>query len=147
MPATAREMTASKGSERVCSLREKILRTPEICTERGYFWTESYKNTEPEPELIRRARALENVLNNMTISIEEEELIVGRATSKMRGGPILPEFQWKWYLDEMETVSTRYCERFSPLSEKEKARMKGFLPYWKGKSIYDKWKVMCLKRR
>ncbi len=142
MQLHAEKTTLAECSKRVSELRKKILRPPEVCTERGYLWTESYKETENQPVLIRRARALENVLNKMTVRIEDGELIVGTATSKMRGGPILPEFQWKWYLDEIESISTRKCDRFAPLSEKEKAGMREFLPYWEGRSIYDKWQAM-----
>ena len=56
--------TPVKTSKRINILRKKILRAPEICIERGYYWTESYKKTELEPEVVRRAKALENVLNN-----------------------------------------------------------------------------------
>ena len=75
----------------------------------------------------------------MTISIDDGELIVGRATSKQRGGPLLPEVQWEWYLEEMDLLSTREWDRLAPLTEEEKAKMKEFLPYWKGKSLYEKW--------
>ena len=44
--------------------------------------TESYKETEGEPPVIRRAKALEKILKEMTIGIEDGELIVGRTTSK-----------------------------------------------------------------
>ena len=81
-PATA--------SARVKKLREKVLVTPEICIERGQLVTESYRETEREPAIIRRARSLEKVLSKMTIDIDDE-LIVGRATTRVRGAPLLPE--------------------------------------------------------
>jgi formate C-acetyltransferase len=131
--------TLIKSSERVRRLREKVLCPPELCIERGYLLTESYKETESEPTIIRRAKGLAKVLKEMTIGIEDGELIVGRATSKQRGGALIPEVQWKWYLEEMDTISTRDYDRFSPLTESEKSKMKEFLPYWKGRSLYDKW--------
>ncbi len=132
----------TKGNERVNRLREKVLRTPELCLERGYLITESYKETESQPHVIRRAKALHKILSEMTVGIEDEELIVGRVTSKQRGGPIIPEVQWEWYLGEMEILSTREWDRFAPLTEEEKAKMKEFLPYWKGKSLFEKWLAM-----
>jgi formate C-acetyltransferase len=95
-----------------------------------------------QPVIVRRAKALENVLNKMTINILEDELIVGNATSKIRGGPLLPEFQWKWYIDEMDSISQRDWDRFAPIYDEEKTLMKKFLPYWEGKSLYDKWQAM-----
>jgi pyruvate-formate lyase len=40
-----------------------------ICTEKGRLLTESYKSTEREPELLRNAKALAHVLDNVTIFI------------------------------------------------------------------------------
>jgi len=142
----ARAITERVGVEvnrRVSKLREKMIHaTPQVCIERAYILTESYKETEGEPPVIRRAKALEKILKEMTICIEDGELIVGRATSKLRGGPLLPELQWEWYLEEMDTISTRDWDRLAPLTGDEKAKMKEFLPYWKGKAIHDKWQAM-----
>ena len=124
---------------RVSKLREGILSPPELCIERGYLMTSSYKETESEPPVIRRARALAKILAGMTIHIDDGELIVGRTTSKRRGGLLMPEVQWEWYLKEMDILSTRDWDRCAPLTEEEKAKMKEFLPYWKGKSLYEKW--------
>jgi choline trimethylamine-lyase len=131
-----------EANERVMTLRKSVLCTPQLCLERAYLMTESYKETEGEPALIRRARALEKILNEMSIYIKDGELIVGRATSKQRGGPLLPEVIWDWSLKEMDTLSTREWDKICPLTEGEKAKMKEFLPYWKGKAIYDKWDAL-----
>ena len=129
---------------RVKSLRDKVINAiPEVCLERAWLMTESCKETEGQPELIRRAKALKKILNEMSIGIEGGELIVGKATSKIRGGPLLPEVQWGWYLEEMDTISTRDWDRFAPLTKEDKEKMKQFLPYWKGKSLYDRWHAMC----
>ena len=136
------ERVARGGNARVSKLREKMLTTPEVCIERGYWMTESYKETASEPPVIRRAKALSKVLKEMSIGIEDGELIVGRTTSKRRGGALLPEVQWKWYMKEIDTISTRDFERFAPLTEEKKAKMKEFLPYWEGKSLYEKFHAM-----
>jgi formate C-acetyltransferase len=127
---------------RISRLRDGMLCTPELCLERGYLITQSYQETESEPPVMRRARALEKILKEMTIHIEDGELIVGRTTSKRRGGPLIPEVNSDWYLKEMDSISTREWDRFSPLAEEDKAKMREFLPYWKGKSLYDKWRAI-----
>ena len=131
-----------KGNGRVSTLREQMLSTPEICLERGYIMTESYKETEGEPPIIRKAKSLKKILEGMSIGIEDGELLVGRTTSKQRGGALLPEVSWEWYLEEIDSLSTREWNRFAPIPEEEKAKMKEFLPYWKGESIFDKWQAM-----
>jgi formate C-acetyltransferase len=136
-------VAGKKSHGRVSRLREQVFGVmPELCIERGYLMTESYKETESEPFVIRRARALARILKEMTIHIEDGELIVGRTTSKRRGGLLIPEVQWEWYLKEMDSLSTRDWDRCSPLTKEAKAKMKGFLPYWKGKSLYDKWRAV-----
>jgi pyruvate formate-lyase/glycerol dehydratase family glycyl radical enzyme len=142
MARAAVEKVGIGGNGRVSKLRQKVLCPPEVCIERGYLITESYRQTESEPPVIRRAKALEKVLKEMTISIDDDELIVGRATSKQRGGPLLPEVQWEWYLEEMDLLSTREWDRLAPLTEEEKTKMREFLPYWKGESLYEKWRVL-----
>lgn len=128
-------------NDRVSNLRNKMLGMPQICIERGLLWTESYKETESDPPVIRRAKALAKVLNEMSVIIDEGELIVGRTTSKPRGAMLIPEVQWEWYLKEMEVFSTRAWDRCTPLSEEEKEKMREFLPYWKGKSLFDRWEA------
>jgi len=126
---------------RISRLIEAVCVTPKLCLERGYLTTESYKETESEPPIIRRAKALEKILKEMTTHIENGELIVGRVTSKRRGGPITPEINWDWCQEQMDTISTDWDE-FAPVAEEEKPKMKEILAYWKGKSLYDKLRAL-----
>ncbi|OGO25384.1 MAG: hypothetical protein A2144_09515 [Chloroflexi bacterium RBG_16_50_9] len=139
MTSVNTQKTGTEAKGRLSKLRDKMLCMPEICIERGYLMTESYKETESEPPIIRRAKALAKILNEMTLGIEDGELIAGRSTSKPRGGMLIPEVQWEWYLKEMDIFSTRAWDKCAPLTEQEKTKMREFLPYWKGKSLYDKW--------
>lgn len=133
--------TASKyqTNERISRLRQQMLGRPEICIERGYYMTESYKQTEADLPVIQRAKAIAHVVRNISIGIDPDELIVGRSTSKHRGGMLMPEVQWKWYLDELDLFATRSYDKLAPVSDEDKTKMKEFLPWWKGKSMYDKW--------
>ena len=125
--------------KRIDRLRREAHRKPELCVERAVIFTRSYRETEGQPEIIRRAKALEKLLNEMTIRIEEDELLVGNATSKRVAGPMLPEVTWKWYMEELETLDARGKDSFQPMSEKDKALAREALAYWKGKSIHDRW--------
>ncbi len=128
-----------KNNTRVSRLRDGMLRKPELCTERAFLWTESYKETESDPPVIRRAKALKNVLEKMTVYIDDGELIVGRTTSKKRGCMIFPEVQWEWFIDEKDQLSTRDWDTIGPISEEEKSLLVECLPYWKGKCTFEKW--------
>jgi choline trimethylamine-lyase len=142
--STASENTS--GTKRVSLLRKRMINAkPELCIERGYWITESYKETEGESAVIRTAKSLKKILENMSISIDDGELIVGKTTSKQRGGALLPEVAWEWYLDEIDSMSTREWNKFAPISETEKIKMREFLPYWKGKSLYEKFMAIVPK--
>lgn len=134
------EITLDIGKERVAKLRDDMLVIPEICVERGYYMTESYKETESDPQVIRRAKAIKKIVENLTIAIEDGELIVGRASSKRRGGLLTPELNSEWYINELELLSSREIDTFAPISEEDKEKVKEFMPYWKGKSLFDMWK-------
>ena len=82
-----------KVTERIKTLREKVLSTrPSVCTERANFYTRIYSENEDQPVIIKRALALELTLKEMTIFIDEGELIVGNQSSHHRAAPIFPEY-------------------------------------------------------
>ncbi len=126
---------------RVKSLRDRMFTMPSICTERGRLVTKSYRETEGEPGVIRQAKALVKQLQEMGIRIDEGELIVGNATSKQRGGAILPEINAQFLMEEMDRISSREWDRFTPINDEEKARIQESLHYWKGKSVFDMWRA------
>ena len=90
-------------SERVKALRESVLsQTPSVCIERARYVTEAYKEYENAPVYIKRAKAVEKILKNMTIYIKDGELIVGNQASNERTAPIFPEYAAKWMEDEIK---------------------------------------------
>jgi len=127
--------------DRVKKLRETVLRTASICTERGRLYTESYKTTKGDPPPVRQAKALAKILDEMTIFIGEGELLVGNVTSKIRGGGILPELNAQWMPGEFEDFATREWDSFEPLTEGEKETIKEMLSWWEGQSLYDMWRA------
>ena len=69
-------------TQRIEKLRESIhIDKYPICIEKVRLMTESYKRTDGEPEILRRAKALAYTLDNIPIFIKEGELIsaTGRA--------------------------------------------------------------------
>src|SRR4030042_5448295 len=83
---------APAGQDRLGRLRERFLRGQrEVCIERARYLTESYRQTEGQPAVLRRARALEHILRQLTVRIDPDELIVGRITGKALGAGVYPE--------------------------------------------------------
>lgn len=124
-------------TQRAEKLRDLMLEKPAVCTERAYYLTESWKETEGYPAPIRRSRALKNILEHMTIVIHPGELLVGNHTSKVRGGALMPELSSEWILEELDTLSVREYDPYLDLTADEKDRMRDCVSYWRGKSLRD----------
>lgn len=100
--------------------------------QRSILMTESYKETEGLPMVLRRAKALANILNKMGIFIRDYERIVGYQTKDPNGifHPI--EQNWKSPLRLVNSEAGR-----SLLDEKGRKKLDKLCEYWKGKSISD----------
>ena len=53
--------------------------------EKSRLMTKSFKSTEGQPQILRRAMAPAYILDNITTFIEDNELIVGNAASRPMG--------------------------------------------------------------
>ena len=122
---------------RIDRLVERLYRDPpEIEADRAELITESYRSTEGEPIVARRAKAFYHILANIPIIIRPDELIVGSATKAPRGCQTFPEFSFEWLEGELDTISTRTADPFA-ISEDTKARLRRIFPYWKGKTTSE----------
>ena len=106
-------------------------------TERAILVTESYKKNEDKSEPMKRALALKHVMENMTINIHENELIVGCHTQNMRGAPLFPDYAGGWISAQIDDFSTREGDRFV-VTDKQKSEMKQCLEYWKGRAMDER---------
>jgi pyruvate formate-lyase/glycerol dehydratase family glycyl radical enzyme len=61
-----------------------------LCIEKARLITESYKQTEGEPAVIRYAKAFSHMLENMPALISRDELFVGEGASRPWGAEIDP---------------------------------------------------------
>ena len=75
-------------SDRIKGLRDIFHAAKwEIDIDRMKYYTEAYKETEGQLPAMRNAKGLEKTLANMTIRIDDEELIVGAKSSKRYSAP------------------------------------------------------------
>src|SRR5512135_1260552 len=51
---------------------------PRVALERAVYFTESFKSTEGQPLVLRWAKALKHIAENISVTILDDELIVGR---------------------------------------------------------------------
>ncbi|MBC8059842.1 MAG: formate C-acetyltransferase [Clostridiaceae bacterium] len=125
-------------SNRIQSLKDELFTEKRrISLERAKLYTESWKNTQGEPVIIRRAKALVNILSKSEIVISPGELIIGGRTVNPRAGVVSPEMSPYWILDELDEFPTRQQDKFEISHEDKEYYKKELFPYWKGKSLKD----------
>jgi pyruvate formate-lyase/glycerol dehydratase family glycyl radical enzyme len=71
-----------------------------LCLEKARLITESYRQTEGEPAILRSAKAYANILEHMPVLIDEDELFVGEGASQPWGVEIDP-FLGVWKENEV----------------------------------------------
>ena len=124
-------------SERISRLVENLYRKmPEIEPDRAVLLTKSYRETEGEPIIMRRAKAFAHILAHIPITIREEELVVGSSTLAPRGCQTFPEFSYEWLEAEFDTIEKRSADPFY-ISEDTKKKLREVHKYWKGKTTSE----------
>ena len=124
-------------SDRIPKLVEHLYaKMPEIESARAVLLTESYRETEGQPIIMRRARAFAHILDNIPIIIRDGELVVGSTTIAPRGCQTYPEFSFEWLEAEFDTVEHRSADPFY-ISEQTKKELREVHTYWKGKTTSE----------
>jgi formate C-acetyltransferase len=114
-------------SERITRLRKSIEveRFP-LCIEKSRFLTESFKTTEGEAMILRRGKALAHILDNITVFIEDDQLIVGNAASK----PMGLEFDFYAGLWSREEIDGLKQSGYA-ISDQEEEEILAINEYWR----------------
>ncbi len=121
-------------SSRIDKLKDDLFKEmPQVEADRAVILTQSYKNSESEPMIRRRAHAFRDIAENLPITIRDNELIVGSNTICPRSCQAFPEFSYEWLQSEFDTIETRTADPFH-ISEDTKAKLASCFPYWKGKT-------------
>ncbi len=126
---------------RVDALRWRIIEAPqEVCIERARYLTEAMKLHWDRHPLTRMSLAFEHILNNISVIIRDDEVIVGCRTSKLKGAPLFPENKSLWIEGDLENFDTRVLQRALITKEEKKELAEEILPFWKGKTVEDRMK-------
>jgi formate C-acetyltransferase len=129
-----RAALSTRDDERIASLTERALSFEDSAPrgERLRLVTESYKQTEGEPAVIRRAKALAHILAHNNIGIHADELFVGTPQRHVYGADALhynDPRHWQSAMDYPEFTGGIFAVR-DGVSEEWKAD----LEYWKQQS-------------
>ena len=126
-------------SERLEHLKNLYMDSkPQVYAERALLVTEAYRDTEGEHPALRRAEALDRVLRQGSILIRKGELITGSKAPTPKGSPLYPEFNTRWIEEELDTLHERDETPFYVSDETKAVIKKEVLPYWRGKTVYDR---------
>ena len=60
---------------------------------------------------------LSHILRNMTVFIQDGELVVGNQADKPRSAPVFPEFTSEWIVDEIDDFATRKSDPLTLTAE------------------------------
>ncbi|MBZ5797273.1 hypothetical protein K8353_45355, partial [Burkholderia contaminans] len=80
---------------------------PYIDAERAVLATRAYERYKEQPNVLKRAYMLKEILENMSIYIEEESMIAGNQASSNKDAPIFPEYTLEFVLNELDLFEKR----------------------------------------
>lgn len=129
---------------RVERLRQAVLDAkPILCSERALTVTKCYQETEGMHFIERKARAFHRILDEMTLTIWDDELLVGTlGTNGRRSAPVFPEFSIEWMKEELDSLlETREQDTFV-VPEQVKADIRSIFPYWENKSVFQRYRSL-----
>ena len=98
-----------------------------LSVEKAHLVLESFRQTEGEPQIVRNAKAVAHFLDERTIFIEDDELIVGNPASKpmgMEAGSLGPT----WPQEDL----ARLEEELFEIADADRGRLSALDDYWKG---------------
>ena len=102
-------------TERVQKIRRMYRDTkPKIDISRYRLVTEFYINNPQLPGILKRAKNLRNLFENMPTPVRDHELIVGHPGFEFRSSALYPEHSFFWFLDEIDTIDKRSGLRIPP---------------------------------
>jgi len=105
--------------------------------QRSRLMTESFKQTDGQAMVLRRAKALAHVLNNMGIFIRDWERIVGYQTSEPEGIYHPIDMNWKSVKRLVNSEAGKTL-----LDDTGRKELEEICEYWKGKCMSDRQQEM-----
>lgn len=133
-----REDRFRKTHPRVFRLLERFEgQKPRIDIERALYFTQSMQETEGQPLVLRWAKALMHIARNMTVYVQEDQLLLGRAGCDGRYGILYPELDGDFLDIAVRDLPTRKTSPATIMPEDAKRVVEEIAPYWKGKTYHE----------
>src|SRR5271157_2842978 len=117
-------------------LRDNILNNPPtISAWRAKLYTDAMKECEFDPMILRQAKALAYVLENLPVQIFPGEFIVGTPVERVPGANIYPEGIGGRVIAELSNLQVRSPVPFSISAADVHVLQDEVAPYWADRSM------------
>jgi formate C-acetyltransferase len=110
---------------------------PSIDVERALYFTQSFQQTEGQPLVLRWAKALQHIAANITVSIDDHQLLAGRVGKAGRYGILYPELDGDFLDQAVRELPHRVGAPFRITEEDARIVVEEIAPYWKGKTYHE----------
>ncbi len=127
---------AQKKRARIHKMLEGFRDMPvRINVERARLLTESFKETEGQPVVLRWGKAVAHILRNVSVHIDENELVVGSAGPPGRYAILFPELEEQFFSDDVRPTGPD--EKLQLTEEDVRIINEELRPYWTGKQYHS----------
>ena len=135
-----KKVTHGTATDRVIRMLDAIRSygPPRVALERAVYFTESFKATEGQPLVLRWAKALKNIAEKMSVTIFDDELIVGRPNTWFgRYSLVYPELDGTIIKVGAEAfIAAKGAPDAVTVTDEDKKIIDEVLfPYWNGKDF------------
>ena len=110
---------------------------PSIDVERARYFTESMRETEGQLLILRWAKAMYHIARHITVYIDDEQLIVGRAGKPGRYGILYPELDGDFLDASIRQLPARRESPFTIEEPDSQIIRDQITPYWQGKTYHE----------
>lgn len=111
---------------------------PVIDVERALYFTQSMAETVGQPLVLRWAKALMNVAKNITVMVQDDQLLLGRCGGHDgRYGILYPELDGDFLDIAVRDLPTRPQSPASISPEDAKIVVEQIAPFWKGRTYHE----------
>lgn len=126
-------------SDRLEKLKREYYQAPRVIVcQRARSITDSWKETEADPNRIRWGKAFARVLEESPIIIRDGELIVGSETKHIRGAEVVPEVSPYDVLSSLEQRTIRTMSEVMGASmDGDEEDFRTLANFWVGRSVND----------
>ncbi|MDR2801020.1 MAG: glycyl radical protein [Desulfovibrio sp.] len=110
---------------------------PRIDVERALYFTQSMEKTFGQPLVLRWAKAMMHIAKNITVYVQDDQLLLGRAGCIGRYGILYPELDGDFLDRAVKDMPTRATSPATITTEDAKIVIRRIAPFWKGKTYHE----------